>query len=135
MRDPLGFDPIGLDGIQVVQRQAVSQVFQQALRAYFVADMVLPGVHLVDHDKPVGPPVGDDGQVLTLERRQEIAASRPALNLDDPNLDYRYVGNVTPETMGATAEKALRKSIIVARAKVLELPAPEGDIVHGDSHA
>jgi len=131
-RDPLGHDSVGLDVSQIVQKQASSQVFQQQLRAYFQANMVLPGVHLIDHNQVIAPPVADDGAVLTLERRQQIAASRPALNFDDPTQDFRNVGAIDQEVMGASAEKAQRKTIILARAKQLELPELEGNIVHGD---
>jgi hypothetical protein len=131
-RDPLGHDSVGLDATQLVQKQASSQVFQQQLKTYFSANMVLPGVHLIDPNQVIAAPVADDGQVLTLERRQQIAASRPALNFDDPTQDFRNIGAIEQEPMGTSAEKAQRQTIIIAKAKQLELPELEGNLVHGD---
>lgn len=128
MSDPLGFE-VSSTPQAIVQREGAAHAMTRLLNAYR-NDLLLPGLHLVDRDQPVPEPIGDDGEPLTYERRLAIAASRPKFdNLALTEQDFRDVGDITPEQIGTSAEAAMFKGLKIVRAKKLELPLPEGELV------
>jgi len=79
------------------------------VRAYFDG-LAMPGLVVVDHQHPDTPPViGQDGQELTWERRQQLAAERRlSAQHIDLDLDYRQVWeDVEEEGLGRTGNQLL----------------------------
>jgi hypothetical protein len=128
-KDPLGFDPLGIDPIEQIQR--IKNVALQRSIEAFRNNILLRGTTMIDRDKPaeVKPPVGDDGQPLTKEKRREIASKRAAYDPESfgKKEDLGYAQDLQDhpvEALGESAEKAiqLQPEMTIVRPKELTLP-------------
>mgnify|MGYP001566118897 CR=1 FL=1 len=125
-KDPLGYDPLGIDPVAQVIKIQESKT-DRSLQA-FRHGILLRGTHMVDPNQVVPPPVGDDGQELTHERRMEIAAQRKPYQANpDFDGDNGY-GHDLPdhqvEQLGATAQKIVESKPEMTVVIPKELPDP-----------
>ncbi len=128
-RDPLGSDPLGIEPIQAQVAKLSQSESQRALSAY-ANNVLLRGVTMVDRTNPapVGPPVGDDGKVLTYEDRLRIAAERRAYDPDAKDLGYsKDLQDRVIEPLGESTQKAIdaQPRYTAVTPRDLPLPPPE----------
>lgn len=127
--DPLGHDPLGLDGAPVIaQRNNVSK--SREMLAALRQGIVMRGVYIAQRSDrglagvdAVGDAIGQDGQTLTLADRQAIAAGRrpyvplpfgqvPTETLADGttvSISYNDGAGPAPEPLGESAQKAINE--------------------------
>ncbi len=116
MKDPLGHDPLGLDGVVQIKQQ-VNPRLHRAVDAYRKNILVRGTTQAYSVKRgngtpaPVGPPIGEDGLPLTEERRRELAAARTKYSVDaarEGTLDYvKSDAPIATEKLGASAQKAI----------------------------
>lgn len=150
MSRELGFDPLGFDGAPQGQVQRVRETrMQQSIEAYR-HNVLLRGTSLVDrrNPQPVTGVVADNGEPLTLELRQKIAAARAArlaeverlavrkewlfgrtvyYDADGNELSLDFHTDLTDhavEELGASAQKAVERqpAMQIVQPRELELP-------------
>jgi hypothetical protein len=129
-RDPLGSDPLGLDpvtAISQVNQRSKTQDILNAMRH----NIALRGLYICPDAtgplEPVGPPIGDDGKVLTLEERQRIAASRAPYVPVPFGEHVTRLADGTMVDIGATFRADLRDRVVEplgksAQAEIDKMP-------------
>jgi hypothetical protein len=124
-RDPLGFDPIS--HIQ----QAQNPARHQALEAYR-QNILLRGTTIAGSIVS-GPPIGEDGQPMTWERRQTLAAQRAkydSAKIVSGEIDYRKDSpGIETEVLGTSSQAEVDKqphmTIVTPTELVLVKLTPE----------
>jgi hypothetical protein len=135
MKDPFfnsGGEVVTGPSSAVVHKVNISQMkAEQAVSAY-KRNVAIPGVHIADRDIPFeAKEVGEDGQEMTFERRQELMKGKPPMIDEDGQMrdhDYRDEFEIETEELGETTQRELEaEGYRVVQARELEV-SPEIDI-------
>lgn len=120
-------DPFANVDTQIVTKFSMVRAQTDRVLAAYRENIALPEVSIADRTKPYEPVVvGEDGQPMTFERRQQLMKGKPTM-VDErgrvrQDLNYRdlFADEITPEPLGATGMKH-KPPVRLVRPRELQL--------------
>jgi hypothetical protein len=89
MKDPLGSDPLGIEPTAIVHKVSIVQMQKERALSAYRNNIAMPDVHIarMGDFSPVDA-VGEDGEAMTFERRQQLMEGKKPW-IEDPEADRR----------------------------------------------